>query len=220
MINPTQLAQSTSQIQTAASTQSSAIASDFETFLLMMTTQAQNQDPLEPMDSTEYASQLAQFSMVEQQVQTNDLLSSLTASMGGLNLGELANWVGMDVRSTAGFQFENAPVTLFAQPDDAADKATMIIRDEQGAVVSRTDVPLDQTEFIWAGTDADGNPLPPGTYTATLRSFQDGDRLSDTPAASYSRVVEAQIGDASILLTLESGQVVPTDQVTAVRAGA
>ena len=73
------------------------MASDFETFLLMMTTQAQNQDPLEPMDSSEYASQLAQFSMVEQQVQTNDLLSSLDSQHGRRQAGELANWIGMDV---------------------------------------------------------------------------------------------------------------------------
>ena len=46
----------------------SALTSDFETFLKMLTTQARYQDPLEPLDSQEYASQLAQFSMVEQQV--------------------------------------------------------------------------------------------------------------------------------------------------------
>ena len=44
----------------------SAVTSDFETFLNMLTAQAKDQDPLEPIDSTEYAAQLAQFSMVEQ----------------------------------------------------------------------------------------------------------------------------------------------------------
>ena len=220
MINPTQAAQTSVQSQATSGSKTSAIASDFETFLLMMTTQAQNQDPLDPMDSAEYASQLAQFSMVEQQVQTNDLLASLTSSMGSLNLGELANWVGMDVRSTSGFSFDSQPVTLFAAPHEAADQATLTVRDADGKVVSTSDVPPDQTEFTWAGTDSDGNPLPPGNYTATLSSYQDGEHLSETPVASYGRVVEAQIGTDSILLTLEGGQIVPTHQVSGVRSGA
>ena len=45
-----------------------AVTSDFQTFIQMLTTQAENQDPLNPMDSAEYASQLASFSSVEQQV--------------------------------------------------------------------------------------------------------------------------------------------------------
>lgn len=53
---------------------SSVLSSDFEVFLQMLTAQAEYQDPLEPIDSSEYAAQLAQFSMVEQQVMTNDLM--------------------------------------------------------------------------------------------------------------------------------------------------
>ena len=54
---------------------SAALASDFETFLTMLSVQMQNQDPLNPTDSTEFASQLAQFSTVEQQTLTNTLLN-------------------------------------------------------------------------------------------------------------------------------------------------
>ena len=53
------------------------VSSDFETFLKMLTVQMQNQDPLNPVDSSDYAIQLATFSGVEQQVKTNDLLASL-----------------------------------------------------------------------------------------------------------------------------------------------
>ena len=60
----------------------------------MLTAQARNQDPLEPMDSSEYASQLAQFSMVEQQVFTNDQLTGLANVLGGNAMSTMANWVG------------------------------------------------------------------------------------------------------------------------------
>jgi len=75
------------QAAAAAATPKKAtgIASDFETFLKMLTAQARYQDPLEPIDSTEYSAQLAQFSMVEQQVQGNDLLTAMQAQLGLLD---------------------------------------------------------------------------------------------------------------------------------------
>ena len=68
----------TPTVQTDQQQAAAVLSSDFETFLQMLTAQARYQDPLEPIDSSEYASQLAQFSMVEQQVLSNDLLTSLT----------------------------------------------------------------------------------------------------------------------------------------------
>lgn len=75
-----------------------AINSDFETFLIMLTTQMQNQDPLNPIDSSDFAVQLATFSSVEQQVKTNDLLTSLGQQFELMGLSQLAGWVGMEAR--------------------------------------------------------------------------------------------------------------------------
>ena len=90
---------------TPAPQSGSVLSSDFETFLKMLTAQAQYQDPLEPIDSTQYASQLAQFSAVEQQVLSNDLLTALVGQMGGSDLSRLAGWVGMEARSDAPVMF-------------------------------------------------------------------------------------------------------------------
>ncbi|NOD33043.1 MULTISPECIES: flagellar hook capping FlgD N-terminal domain-containing protein [unclassified Ruegeria] len=220
MITPVTTTQASTSQQSAENTQTSAITSDFETFLLMLTAQAQNQDPLEPMDSTQYASQLAQFSMVEQQVQTNDHLSSLASTLGSVNLNELASWVGMDVRSTTAFHFDGQPKTLFAQADPKADTAKLVIRDENGTVLDRMTVSPAQSEFVWAGVTASGDPIGTGNYTATLESHKNGEPLSQTPAAAYNRVVEAQVGGNSVLLTLSGGQVISAGKVNAVRTGA
>ena len=220
MISPASSAQTTSQSQSAGTTQPSALTSDFETFLLMLTAQAQNQDPLEPLDSSEYASQLAQFSMVEQQVQTNDLLTSLAVSLSSVNLDELASWVGMDVRSASTFDFDGAPVTLFVDPVQAADNAILVVRDKDGTVIDRSPMPEPMSEFEWAGTDSSGNPLPPGSYSATLESYKDDELLSEQMAETYHRVIEAQVGENSVHLTLEDGQVVSAGLVTAIRTGA
>lgn len=82
-------------------------AGDFQTFLTMLTAQMQNQNPLEPIEASDFAAQLATFSGVEQQVQTNELLASLATQMG---LADLASWVGRDVLSPAPVQYNGAPL--------------------------------------------------------------------------------------------------------------
>ncbi len=137
---------------------------------------------------------------------------------GGGNLDKLGKWVGMDVRAPSAFKLAGAPVTLFAKPDAAADKAVMVIRDSEGAIIDR--VPMSETDqkMVWSGKDSDGQPFPAGTYSAMLESF-DGDKLlSQELASAYNNVVEAQIVDNKVMLTLESGQVVGATAVTGVRA--
>ncbi len=219
MINATNSATPPTSV-TTNSAQSSALTSDFETFLRMLTVQARNQDPLEPLDSSEYASQLAQFSMVEQQVKANELLSALTQTLGAVNLEQLGSWVGMDVQVPAPFRFENQPITIFAQAEATADAAKLVIRNDQGEIVDRITVPIDATEFDWSGVDDTGSPLPAGAYSATLESFKDGKRLSSVSASVFSRVVEAQIGDGAIMLTLNSGAKVAVETVRQIRTGA
>ena len=72
----------------------------------------QYQDPLNPIDSTDYATQLATFSGVEQAVLTNDLLKSLTTQMNTGGLVDMAALVGKEVRSTAPAYFDGQPLTL------------------------------------------------------------------------------------------------------------
>lgn len=79
----TSVGSATSTTSTASTTSTTAAATsvDYDTFLKLLVAQLQNQDPTNPMDSTEYLSQLASFSQVEQQITTNSKLDSiLTAS--------------------------------------------------------------------------------------------------------------------------------------------
>ncbi len=198
----------------------SALTSDFETFLRMLTVQARNQDPLEPLDSSEYASQLAQFSMVEQQVKANELLSGLTLTMGAVDLNQLTGWVGMSVKTDAPFRIVDQPVPIFAQAEPTADRAELVIRNDQGTIVDRIPVPTDKAEFEWAGVSSAGDPFPAGSYSATLESFKRGELLTSTPASAFGRVVEAQVSEGGIILKLESGAEVSAEMVTQIRTGA
>ncbi|MEO0916622.1 MAG: flagellar hook capping FlgD N-terminal domain-containing protein, partial [Pseudomonadota bacterium] len=94
----------------------SVISSDFDTFLQMLTAQMQYQDPLNPIESTDFATQLATFSNVEQAVLTNDLLKDLTAQMNSSGLADMAAWVGKEARAAAPAFFDGEPLTLAPNP--------------------------------------------------------------------------------------------------------
>lgn len=114
-----QINSATSATQTTASgtTGSSSLTSDFQTFLRLMTTQMQEQDPLSPMDSTQFLSQLASFSAVEQQTLTNSQLAALNTQIGALGLAQAASWVGSEARAVMPALVEGG-----ADSDHAADR--------------------------------------------------------------------------------------------------
>lgn len=196
----------------------SMINSDFETFLTMLTTQMQNQDPLNPMESTEFASQLATFSGVEQQVRTNDLLVGLQNSMAAQGLGQMADWIGRDVRAAMPVEFDGSPITLAASPHNLADAAILVVTDAEGNEMQRTEIPLSSEPFEWAGTTSDGEPLPNGIYEFRLESFSGEELLDTTHVQSYAEVQEAQVIDGAVWLSLPGGIQLRADNVSGVRA--
>jgi len=132
-ISPVSPASAPAQAPAApASSTDRLISSDFNTFLKMLTTQLKNQDPLNPMDNSEYAVQLATFSGVEQQVRTNTLLESLGAQLGVAGLATYAGWVGKDARADMPVWYSGTPVTLAATPDPKADSATLVVTNAAG----------------------------------------------------------------------------------------
>lgn len=193
------------------------ISSDFETFLQMLSTQLQNQDPLNPVDSADYAVQLATFSSVEQQVLTNNLLEDLVGRMQLSGMGELAGWVGLDALSEAGAYYDGAPVTVTPDPPSEADTAVLVIRDSYGSVVQRADVSLQAEPYQWDGTTITGQIAPYGSYTFELESSADGELISIDPVASYAEVVEARRDGGDTMLMLRGGGMVPAADVIGLR---
>lgn len=201
--------------QTAASNR--LVSSDFQTFLEMLTAQITNQDPLNPIDSSDYAVQLATFSSVEQQVHTNDLLANLIAQTSQSGISQLAGWVGMEARTAAPASFDGAPVTLSPLPALLADEAWIVVRDGDGTEINRFEIGLDGAEIAWSGTDANGNPLPNGIYGFEVENHANGSLLGSTPVEHYANVTEAQNIDGNLILVLEGGIQVFSSDVIALR---
>ena len=213
----------TSAVTTAQTTANkavskAAVSADFDTFLKMMTTQMKNQDPLNPIDSSDYAVQLATFSGVEQQTKTNQLLEGLTSQFGVLGMAQLAAWVGQEARSAAPVYLGDDPVTISYQPKAQADRAVLVVEKCQDQVVSREDVSLDGGSYQWLGADATGNPLPNGIYSLSLESYNGTQQLGDAVASNPTRAFwkHAAVRNGPTLVLAGGVEVAATD-ITALR---
>lgn len=194
-----------------------AISADFDTFLKMLTVQMTNQDPMNPIESADYAVQLATFSGVEQQVKTNQLLADLAAQSSLSNMAQLAGWVGQEARVAAPVWFDGGAVTLSPNPAVTADGATLVVEDASGQVVAREELPVSTAPYTWFGADAAGDPLPRGLYTLRLESRAGDEVLRTDPVESYASITEARRGAEGVMLILQGGVEVKATDVTALR---
>lgn len=192
---------------------------DFETFLKMLTTQIKHQDPLNPMEGSDFAVQLATFSGVEQQVQTNDMLQQMLGNMGAQSLSSYTGWIGKQVRTTGQVHFGQEPLTMNLSPDPTADKVLLVTRDGYGRRITVEDVGTGDGLVDWYGMDADGNRLPPGLYSFELESYR-GDTLIETnKVASYSTVHEVRRNGGVISFVLTGGATAGPDEIDALAQG-
>lgn len=198
-------------------TGTTATLSDYNTYLRMLTTQLRYQDPLDPVNSSDYAAQLAAFSTVEQQVATNQLLGALNQRFDLLGMAQLSGWVGQEALTTGPVHFDGTPVTLRLEPDAKAQSATLVVSDGSGRVLARETVPAGSGTYSWLGGDATGNPLPPGSYRLALESQADGKVVSSDPVAAYAPITEARRGPDGVILRLRGGIDVRSDDVQALR---
>lgn len=192
------------------------VSSDFETFLRMLTTQMQNQDPLNPMEATDFAVQLATFSGVEQAVRTNQLLEGILSQS---TIGELAGLVGMTVRSPGAARFDGTGVALTLPALDEADSARLLVRDAMGGLVDSENVSTAGGAHVWRGLGADGMPLPSGTYRFEVVGEAAGLPVEGGPVESYGEVIEARRDGDTTMLILAGGREVSLSEVTALRRG-
>ena len=195
-----------------------AISSDFETFLKMLTVQMQNQNPLDPVKSEDFAVQLATFSGVEQQVQTNDLLKSLATQMNVMGMSQLSGWVGMEARApvAAGFDGTN-PVQIVPNPPSTAESAILVVRNASGEEVQRALIPVSGDPLEWNGVDGNGNPFPVGLYDFSVEGYNNGDLTSTRTVDVYTEIVEARVEGGETILLMSGGATIAASLVSGLR---
>nr|WP_298267068.1 FlgD immunoglobulin-like domain containing protein [Geobacter sp.] len=170
---------------TAAMKQSTGLSKD--DFLQLFITQLQNQDPLNPQDSSEFIGQMAQLTQVEQAYNTNSNLQSILTAMNGASNLTAVSFIGKDIKAD-GDQVnltEGTPSTLGYRLSANASQVLVGIADATGKTV-RT-ITLGATAagdgtVSWDGKDGAGNALPSGSYTFTVTGVNgDGTQFSGSP---------------------------------------
>ncbi len=214
-----QVNNSASTANTASSTSNSAsqLNADFDDFLLLLTTQLQNQDPLSPMDTNEFTNQLVQFSQVEQQIKTNSSLDNLlamqTLNMTALGVSFIGKYVEVD-GNTFITDGSSSISTSYVLPQ-AASSGTLTIKNAEGDVVYSTDIEktAGRHDFTWSGLDNDGNPVPAGEYTMTVTAL-DAENQSMTVTTSVPGYVTGlESADNGELMMVIDGKKVPLTSV-------
>lgn len=219
-LNPTQttLPQTSAVDPSIADEAANMITADFEAFLRLLTTQMENQDPLNPMSSEDLATQLATFSGVEQQVRTNQLLEDLAAGFQLSNIGNIAGWIGMEARAQMPVRYDGNPITFSFNPPDFADQSTLVVTNQDGLEVRRVQIDPSGEPMTFYGPDSNGTDLPAGTYNFAVESFANGSSLGIQPAQIYAQVREAFSRGSEVWVTLEGGAQINSVDVQGVRA--
>ncbi|MHA7858222.1 MAG: flagellar hook assembly protein FlgD [Henriciella sp.] len=194
-INPVASTSSTSSTNTAsaaaaASENATNFNEDFDTFLQLLTAQIRNQDPLEPTDSTQFVEQLATFSSLEQQVETNNTLSDIATLIGDLSSMLANEWLGQEVAvSSKHVAYEGKPVEFEVDPNYSYDEAVLTVADSQNQIIYQKALDADQGRHTWDGDlSGQAGQAGNGVYQFQVDLFEDGKPVASTPAEIVSKV--------------------------------
>lgn len=144
---------------------------DLNLFLKLLTTQLQNQDPLNPMDTSEYTQQLVQYSQVEQEMQQTGTLNDILSNLSSQGVSQASSFIGREVRfdsDTAGLKGDT-PATWSYATTGKPTVLTATIKDSDGKVVKEVKLdPASEGRFSWDGKMDNGSTAPDGAYTLSL----------------------------------------------------
>ncbi|HBM90883.1 MAG TPA: hypothetical protein DD400_03275 [Rhodospirillaceae bacterium] len=182
---------------------SSSIWGEFNTFLQILTTQLQNQDPTEPVDASEFTNQLVQYAEVEQQISTNDKLSDITKILNSNGITPVLDYIGQYVEtSTTDEMVVQGGVGMMSYVlNGEALSAEISVQDENGDVIATIDGPseLGMNRIAWDGGLDEGGVAQDGVYKFVITA-KDG--AGDTMEVSDIRI----IGQVSSIETDEDGK--------------
>ncbi len=148
---------------------SSGIADNFQSFLLLLTTQLQNQNPLDPLDTNQFTQQLVQFAQVEQQLRSNDQLAALVKIEQTAQSTQALVFVGQTVAvdgSTA--RLDGHATWNLNAPTSANATITISAANGQTAYSGNFNVDSGNASFVWDGKGNDGTTWPAGDYKMTV----------------------------------------------------
>lgn len=205
--------------ESAATNADVRLATTLGDFLLLLTTQLKNQDPLEPMNSSEFTSQLVQFASVEQQISQNRNLEELIKINRINRAASVVSFLGKRIEATGDTTvLSNGYAEWNYSLPEVAEDVTLTITDSDGETVFETtgEGTIGAHKFVWDGLDRSGEPLPEGEYTLTVAATDVEGAAIVATTTIVGHVTGMETVDDDLILSI-GGIGVPFDKVLSVQ---
>jgi flagellar basal-body rod modification protein FlgD len=215
-VNDTTAAKATT---TKTPTAAAPLSKDYQLFLSLLTSQLQNQDPLDPLKTNEWVTQLVQYNSVEQQIKTNKYLENIANNTKGQsNFSTGVSYIGkMAVAdgNIASLKYNEASWSykLGAQ----AESVTLSVKDSSGTIVYSTtgNTSAGQHPFTWDGTQATGGKLTSGDYSLEVTATNFSGQSIVTNVSIAGKVTSVSQEGGNTLLRL-GNSLVDVSKITSV----
>jgi flagellar basal-body rod modification protein FlgD len=207
----------------ASQAQSSMGGADFNMFLKLLTTQMQNQDPLDPMDTSQYTQQLVQYSQVEQSMQQTGVLRDILSRLTATDMAQAAGFIGREVE----FDTKLAGLTdtpaewSYSMPREAVSLTATVIDSSGRTVATKLLEPGTDGRFAWDGALATGGTAPHGSYSLNLKALDASGNDVSAKIRSVGVVNSVSAASGNVMLSV-NGVDLPSSTLVSVaaRAGA
>lgn len=196
------------------------LAQNFDDFLQLLTTQLQNQDPLEPLDATEFTTQLVQFASVEQQIGQNSRLDELLKVQSGSQAVGAVSFLDTIVEAFGDkAALVSGEATFTYTLASKAESATITIRDDTGKIVRTIDGELGAGKhtLAWDGKDDQGVLQKDGTYSISVSAKDADGKTIDAKTGTVGKVSGVTVENGVLVLDLGGITVKVTDVVSVKR---
>lgn len=204
----------------ATTSATTGFGENFDSFLKLLTTQLQNQDPLSPLDTNQFTQQLVSFSQVEQAINTNTKLAALVSMQSANQLvsalpvvGKTIEFSGDTTALTTG-----SPARFSYTLGDAANGTVLTVLDKNNTVVWRGagETGSGRHDFVWDGTGLDGASVPAGDYKLAVTATRADKSAVSVTQTAFGTVGSIQSQNNSTVLAV-GDLTVPMSKLIAVR---
>lgn len=191
------------------------VGEEFNNFLKLLTAQLRNQDPMSPLDSTQFVEQLASFSTLEQQVQSNESLKSVASMIGDLHAMYASEWLGQTVTVPSSWvPYSGDDIEFMVDAPAKATHGVLKIETSGGAEVLEEKIDLSADRQSWNGhLNNDATAAPGEVYKFSIEVYE-GDTLLGTVAPQIvTEVTTVSTENGALRLGTSSGLTADLDQV-------
>jgi flagellar basal-body rod modification protein FlgD len=197
---------------------SQQIAGNFQSFLELLTTQLQNQNPLDPLDTNQFTQQLVEFAGVQEQLNTNDSLATLVSLQQSAQATQALEYVGKTAVVTGNTTALSNSQAMWEFNIPSASTLNISIANSAGQTVYSGNYSVNAGNgqaYTWNGQGNDGTQYPDGMYTLTATAQDSTGKSVAVTTLVGGTVSSVDLSQSPPMLSI-NGQSYTLSQVTAI----